>query len=282
MTRVPSGISKCVRSEGMKTTLDQRGNTGAGKTLVQIDTNDLRATVSSVIQNSPLLIFFSAFLFAGLGLGMWLGLLFVYIDAYLDKGDIFAEIYLISCLIGVASAGFWVPIAKIIGKKYAWLAAVVLGMACFMGSGLLEPRNTTYFSLLILLAIKSLFFVGMESLPQSMLSDIVDYSTWKFGIYRGSTYFSIFLFVYKSGAAIGAALGLLIAGWYGFDPSLLDHTPRAIYGLLLAMAWVPCGFALISIIFITLSPITEKRHQTIRRRLDLLEARFERNKALSK
>lgn len=263
MKRVPDG--DCYSSDNEK----NNENTVAGN-------KALRATLNSITHNKPLLIFFTAFLFAGLGLGMWLGLLFIFIDAYLDKGNLFAEIYLISCVIGIVSAGIWVPVAKVVGKKCTWLIAVFFGIGCFVLTGLLEPESATYWSLLILLVIKSLFFVGMESMPQSMLSDIVDYTTLKFKIYRGSTYFSIFLFIYKGAAALGAALGLAIAGWYGFDPSAPGHTESEVFGLMLAMAWVPAVLALIALVFIALSPITEQRHKVIRRRLDLLEARSQR------
>ena len=107
-----------------------------------------------------------------------------------------------------------------------------------------------------------------------MLSDIVDYSTLKYGTYRGSTYFSLYLFTYKAVFALGAALGLAIAGWYGFDPSNINHTNTQVTGLKLAMVWIPSLFVLVSIIFIVLCPITEKRHSIIRRGLDRRNTRL--------
>ena len=106
-----------------------------------------------------------------------------------------------------------------------------------------------------------------------MLSDIVDYSSWKFRTYRGSTYFALYVFTYKGAFAVGGALGLAIAGWYGFDPSSTSHTESGIRGLKLAMTWMPILLVVISMIFIALSPITARRHGVIRRRLDAIEAR---------
>lgn len=279
MRYVPNGSSYTVDSaQNHKNTVS--GNVSSDKSF-RTTTNGLRLTGKSIIYNKPLVIFFTAFLFAGLGLGMWLGLLFIYIDTYLNRGDIFAEIYLISCIIGVFSAGVWVPFAKRLGKKVAWLAAVILGIGCFILTGLLNPENVTYWSLLILLALKSLFFVGMESMPQSILSDIIDYTTLKFKVFRGSTYFSLFLFIYKGAAALGAAFGLAIAGWYGFDPSALIHNDSGVFGLILAMSWIPSALTLTAIFFIYLSPITAQRHKVIRRRLDALETRLRQHKESS-
>ena len=112
-----------------------------------------------------------------------------------------------------------------------------------------------------------------------MLSDIIDYSTWKFGTYRGSTYFALFLFIYKGAFAVGGALGLAIAGWYDFDPSSSTaQTETGITGLKLAMTWVPTLLAILSMIFIALSPITARRHNIIRCRLDAREARLKMKK----
>lgn len=252
------------------------GTSYSGKNIAKSsihNSNAFKETANSVIQNGPLMLFLIAFLFAGMALGMWMGLLFIFVDVYLGKGELFAEIYLITSVFGVASAWLWIYLAKKVGKKNTWSLAMLVGIACFTCSGFLSPANVSYWSLLILFTLKALCFVCLESIPQSMLSDIVDYTTLKFRIYRGGTYFSLFMFFYKVALALGTALGLAIAGWYGFDPAASSHADGGIFGLTLAVTWIPSILALIAIIFIFLSPITERRHRIIRRRLDVWEAR---------
>ena len=227
-----------------------------------------------ITTNKPLLLFLSAFIFAGLGLGMWYGLIFIFVDTYLGKGQWFAEIYLMSFLVGVVASLIWIGVSKRIGKKRTWVAAMFLGLASFLATFLFTPDNATYITLMALLLLNTLCFTCVESLPQSMLSDIVDYSTLKYGTYRGSTYFSLYLFTYKGVFALGAALGLAIAGWYGFEPSSINHTKTGVTGLKLAMVWIPSLLVLVSIIFIVLCPITEKRHSIIRRGLDRRDNRM--------
>ena len=243
-------------------------------------------TVKNMIHNKPLLLFLGAFLFAGGGLGMWMGLFFIYVDAYLGLGALFAKISLTGLVVSIPAALVWLEIAKYLGKKSAWLLAMLLGIAAFAYTGFLGPENAGYWTLLILWTIIMLCFVCVESLPQSMLSDIVDYSTWKFRSYRGSTYFAVFVFTYKAAGAVGAALGLAIAGWTGFDPASSSQTESGITGLKLTMTWVPTLFVVISMIFIALSPITARRHHIIRCRLEAKEARSktakEKTQALDK
>jgi len=257
----PSAVSDIPLAESaMKDSVSPENNS-------KLDAGSLQATLHSILYNKPLLIFYAAFLFTGLALGMWLGLLFIFIDVYLGKGDIFAETYLISCLIGVGSAGMWVYVSSSMGKKYTWLVVSLLGTGCFLLTGWMEPTNATYWSLMALLAMKSLFFVGIESMPQSILSDIIDYTRLKFKIYRDSTYFSLYLFIYKGSTALGAALGLGVAGLYGFNPTTTIQTASGVFGLILMMAWIPGILILFAMVFIYLLPINARRHRIIQSRL---------------
>ena len=223
-----------------------------------------------LLKNKPLIIFLCAFIFSSVGLGMWYGLVFIFIDAYLGKGDTFSEIYLIATTIGVISSFAWIHVSNWIGRKGAWIAAMCLGITSFVYTGFLTPDNASYLLLSGFLVINTLCSICMESLPHSILSDIIDYSTWKYKVYKGSTFFSIFIFSTKAAFALGAALGLATAGGYGFDPSATAHTGSSISGLMIAMVWVPIVLVSISVIFIALCSINEHRHNIIRRRLSRL------------
>ena len=240
-----------------------------------------RPIVNEMIHNRPLLLFFGAFLFAGSGLGMWMGLYFIYVDAYLNMGALFAEVTLISILVSMLGALILIKIAKHLGKQRTWLLSMLLGLAVFIYTACLDPGNAGYWALLTLAITMFLCFVSVEALAKSMLSDIIDYSFWKFRTYRNSTYFALYMLIYKGAGAIGAAIGLAIASWYGFDPSMDVQTESGIDGLKLAMSWVPLLLVIISMIFVTLSPITTRRHDIIRRRLDTLDARSKKEKVES-
>ena len=242
-------------------------------TLLQKLITQAANTLKTVIDNKPLLLFFAAFLFGGTGLGMWLGLIFIYVDAYLGMGTVFAEIYLISLLVSILGSLLWFGVAKFLCKKRIWLLVMALAITAFTFFGFLGPESTNYWTLLALIATVTLCFAYIEFLANSMLSEIVDFSALKFHSYRGSTYFSLHVFIYKATLAIGGALGLAIAGWYGFNPAAMGQTESGIAGLRLAMAWIPILLVGISMIFIALFPITAHRHDIIRRRLDALASK---------
>lgn len=241
--------------------------------------DSLSSIFISVIKNKPLLTFFSAFVFSGVGLGIWLGVLFIYVDVYLGAGELFPKIYLTALIVSIPGAMLWVRVAKLFGKRNAWLLAMLFGVMSFAYSGFLDPQNAGYWTLSLLLIINSLCFVCMESLPHSMLSDIIDYSSWKFRTYSGSTYFALFQFIYKAAYSIGFALGLAVLDWYEFDPSATIQTGFGLTGIKMTMTWLPILFVVVSMIFVAASPISGRRHEIIRRRLQSIEYRSKRDAA---
>lgn len=147
------------------------------------------------------------------------------------------------------------------------MALVFSGM---IGAGFLSPSYTGWLSLLLTMTLVSAGFAAFNIMVPSLLSDIVDYSTWKYGRDRSATYFSFYTLINKTVAALGGALGLGIAGWYGFDPKLAVHSESTVTGLRLAFAGIPATLIFLSIFFIARIPITSRRHAIIRRRLDSL------------
>ena len=240
----------------------------------QNGTQNLRLLLDFILHNKPFMIFLGLWTFSQIGIGLWYGLIFIYVDVYLDLGDQFAGIFLLAFVIGIIATPVWYKVAAWSGKKNAWLLATVLVAISFVYTGLLTPNTASFSDLVTIKVLNTLGFVCITILSPSMLSDIVDYATWKTGTHRTATYFSIFLFSGKAANALGVALGLAIAGGYGFDPTAPIHTESGVFGLRLAIAWLPLLFIGISAIFATFIPINAHRHAIIRRRLEVREVRI--------
>ena len=229
---------------------------------------NVRVVLQAVFTNKPLLTLTAAHICTGFGSGMWFTLLFIVVDAYLGLGAQFAMVYAMSFAFGILSLKFWYLCANRWGKQIAWMVAMALSSLGLLCMGLLSPENTDWRALLVCMTLITSGFACFSFIVPSLLSDIVDYGTWKFGADRAATYFSLFTFVNKSVGALGGALALALAGWVGFDPTLGAHDDLVISGLRYAIAWIPALFILLSIFFIARIPITAKRHLIIRRRLN--------------
>ena len=224
--------------------------------------------ILSLLKNKPLLIFISAFLLITISTGMWYGLIFLYVDVYLDLGDHYAQMFLIAFVIGFAATPAWYKLAVWWGKKNTWVLATLLLTGSFLYTGLLSPGETSFTELVILKTIQTLGFTCIGIVAPAMLSEVIDYSNWKNRTEQSASYFSIYAFLQKTTVAIATALGLAIAGWYGFDATASSQSEQSIFGLSLAIAWLPPVFSILALVFILLSPIDERRHRIIRYSLD--------------
>jgi Na+/melibiose symporter-like transporter len=191
----------------------------------------------------------------------------------LGLGNKLALVYIISTCLSILTLGLWSVLAARWGKKTTWGIALGLISVGFVSAGLLVPGESSFMPLMMINTLVVLGFAAYSILVPSMLADIIDYGTWKSGIELGATYFSVFTLMGKATMAIGGALGLFVAGGYGFDPTISMHTADAIFGLRLAIAWLPALIILLALVFVALIPINARRHVIIRRRLDVRASR---------
>jgi len=228
----------------------------------------LGQVLRAIFANKPLRVLTAAQLCAGFGSGMWFSLVFLFVDTYLEFGKQFAWMYVISFSLSIVSLRLWYQLAGRWGKQVSLGIGMLLVAIGSLGTGLLAPASSGWLSLLCCMTLIYSGYAAFNILLPSMLSDIVDYGTWKFGIDRAATYFSLYTLLNKMAAALGGALGLAIAAWYGFDPTATSHSETAIAGLRLGVAWIPALITLLSIVLIVQIPITARHHAIIRRRLD--------------
>lgn len=245
---------------------------GTGKSLPPIK-DRVRLIFKSLVGNKSLLIFLGILVFSETSNGMWYGLIFLYVDSYLGLGRQFAGMFLVGYAIGVIATPVWYRVSKPLGKRLTWGLATLLLVASYAYTALLKPGTTSFLDLLTLKTMNTLGLVCVGLLGPSILSDIVDYGRWKFRVNNAGLYFAVYVFVVKAIKAVAGAMGLAIAGWYGFEPKAELHSHASTYGLVLAASWVPSICVLGSLIFIMLMPINARRHAIICRRLKLNEER---------
>lgn len=227
----------------------------------------------TILKNKPFLTFTGALLFNGVAMGMWFGLLFIYVDGYLGIGGKLPLALILGLGGSVLMLVPWYKLADTYGKKISWIAGllfVVIGI-CF--SAFIEPGESAWLYLIASMILISGGSAATMMLAPSLLADIIDYSSWRFGQASGATYFSLYTLAGKTNVAIGGSVGLAIIGVYGFDPTKSSQSTEALFGLHLSMIWVPVLFLLLSIVLIALIPLNVRQHNIIRVRQDSLKVR---------
>ena len=217
----------------------------------------------SLMSNKPLLLFLSAYFIGGVGMGMWMGLIFIYIDSYLGMGVKAPFIFLSGTVFGFLSLRVWQLLAHQYGKKAAMATGMLVVVIGVVLTGLPIPTDRLLFFLVVDMCLISLGTASMYVLAPSILSDIVDYGTWKFGTNRSATYFSLYTLITKANIGIGASVAIGIAGWYGFDPTEVTPSAQSVFGLRLAISYLPAFIILLCTAIILVFPIHARRHQVI-------------------
>ena len=231
------------------------------------------SSFTALAKSQPLLLFLGAYLFTGLAAGTWGGLMFIFIDAYLGMGAVFSQVYLMAFIASLLATPLWYRLSLRFEKKSLWLVSTVVLLGSFYFTGQLVAGETHWLYLLLLIVIFMLANTLLGLMSTIMLSEIIDYGTWRQGQELGGTYFSVFFLMMKINTAIGASLGLLIAGGYGFEVASITHSEDSVFGLRLAMVWLPISLGAVALIFIARSPLNSRRNLIIRRRLDARTAR---------
>jgi Na+/melibiose symporter-like transporter len=243
--------------------------TDASSTLAQVSD-----VIKSMLKNKPFVLFVMTLMCLGVGSGMWVGMFFIYVDSYLQLGEEFAEISLWGIVVGALAVPVWYRATLIMGKRKAWLAGMMILMVVFFCTSLLSPEGSGFYELF---ALNILMFFGsgsMAVIAGPMLCDAIDFGRLKDHVERNATYFSIFLLLTKMQGAIGSALGMGIAGWFGFDVLATVQTPSALMGLHLGVAWLPAFFMAMAMFFIAMMPLSEARMVVIRKRLAARDRRL--------
>lgn len=244
--------------------------------------NYLATLLQSIFTNKPLLIFLAVFLAYGCAVGMWYALVFLYVDSYLGLGAYFAQTFLLAFIVGIVATPAWCKVAIIFGKKAVLSAAMILLIASFLYASLLQPEVSGFNELLVLQILNVVGGGCMVAFAPAMLSEIIDYSALKHRTENTATYYALFMFLGKLNIAIGGAMSLAIAGWYGFDATTRMQTTEGVVGLMMSMVWLPIIFITIALLLIITSPINSHRHGIVRRRLDKRHTAQYQNAAVSK
>lgn len=227
----------------------------------------------ALLRNRPFLMLLGTFAIGATGSGMAFGALFFFVDGHLGLGAALAFLFLLGSPIGAASMPLWSWVARRIGKQRTWAVANVLSGTLMLLHLLIPvgPQGQPW----LIAAFVGVFVVSSVGVivPLAMLADIVDYGRLRFrGDYAGS-YFSVQTLAEKGVAGLGGAIGLAVAGWFGFNPQLQEQTAQGTLGLLLAFPILPAVLTYLTVPLIWRFPIDERRQKIIVRRLGQREAR---------
>ena len=183
------------------------------------------------------------------------GIYFVLSGLYLAVGQA-------ANIVGVVLAA---PLSNRIGKKktYMWAMSIATVLSVIFYWFDKEQLMLMFiFQVLISICAGSIF-----PLLWSMYADCADYSELKTGNRATGLIFSSSSMSQKFGWAIGSAVTGWLLAFYGFEANAVQGE-EAIHGIRMFLSWLPAMGTVLSVIFISLYPLSEKEMRKITNQLN--------------
>ena len=165
-------------------------------------------------------------------------------------------------IVGVVLAA---PLSNRIGKKktYMWAMSIATVLSVIFYWFDKEQLMLMFiFQVLISICAGSIF-----PLLWSMYADCADYSELKTGNRATGLIFSSSAMSQKFGWAIGSAVTGWLLAFYGFEANAVQGE-EAIHGIRMFLSWLPAMGTVLSVIFISLYPLSEKEMRKITNQLN--------------
>lgn len=165
-------------------------------------------------------------------------------------------------IVGVVLAA---PLSNRIGKKktYMWAMSIATVLSIIFYWFDKEQLMLMFiFQVLISICAGSIF-----PLLWSMYADCADYSELKTGNRATGLIFSSSSMSQKFGWAIGSAVTGWLLAFYGFEANAVQGE-EAIHGIRMFLSWLPAMGTVLSVIFISLYPLSEKEMRKITNQLN--------------
>ena len=239
----------------------------AGRVTRSVKGDSLELFVRTIRENTPFLIYGGATICMALAYGMWFGLIYFYLDSYLNQTSKVAAIFMIAHLIAPILSPVWLVLIRKTSKVYAWIIGVLVFCAQLVCMFFVEPGTSWWIPALFII-IAYISFASNDIAALSTLGDIADYGKCKFNKDRGATYYAVNSFLFKVGLGLGGGVSLSLAGFVSFDPNATSHSVSEIMGIQLGFIGLPFLLAAVGLTFIIRTPITRRRHQIIQRRIE--------------
>lgn len=183
------------------------------------------------------------------------GVSFVLSGLYLAVGQV-------ANIVGVVLAA---PLSNRIGKKATYMGAMVIATVLsiiFYWFGKGDIALIFIFQILISICAGSIF-----PLLWSMYADCADYSELRTGNRATGLIFSSSSMSQKFGWAIGSAITGWLLAYFGFKANAVQSA-EAIHGIKMFLSFLPAIGTMLSVLFISMYPLSEKKMKDITAELE--------------
>lgn len=231
---------------------------------IRQERNKLSVDCGDLLQNGPWWILLGSGVAALIFNSIRDGAAIYYFKYYVGNQDTVSLYFVLGQAFNIVGIVFVTPLANRIGKKSTYLSAMAMATVLSVGFYWLPKDN-----LPLILAFQCLISTCAGSifpLLWSMYADIADYSEWKTGRRATGLIFSSSSMSQKFGWTLGGALTGWLLAYYGFQANAVQ-SETAQSGIKMMLSIFPALGTVLSVIFVFLYPLSEKKMKDITRQL---------------
>ena len=232
----------------------------------------IKADLKDLLNNRPYLVLFSVSLLFLIYICIRSAAVMYYFEYYIGNKEL-SSIFMVSGTLAVIAGVLptkW--LASKFDKKVIMLACMALIIVSLSVNYFAGPENIT-----LIFATQLVFSLAsgpLFPLIWSMLADAADYSEWKTGRRATGLIYSAATFAQKTGAAVGAAVMLLIIEAFGYIANQ-SQSASSLEGIKLTMTVIPAGVAILGSVMILFYNLSNKKLAEIE--VDLTNRRNAKN-----
>ncbi len=232
----------------------------------KIKKSNFKLILRSINENKPFRLLLASWLLNSLANGIPTVLFILFmkhvIDASTPERGLLTFIYFFAGIIGIP---FWLWLSKRISKHRAWSVAMVVACLAFLFVPLLGAGDIVIFG--IICVITGLSLGADLSLPPAIQADVIEYEYFRSGRECSATLFAIWSLITKLALAISVVIAFPTIEFLGFSPNL-PKEENNLFVLAIMYAVVPIAFKIGAILLVWCYPLTAKKQEIIRRRLE--------------
>lgn len=165
-------------------------------------------------------------------------------------------------IIGVIAAA---PVSNRIGKRNTYMWAMIIATVLSVLFYWFDKEDLIW--MFVFQALISICAGSIFPLLWSMYADCADYSELKTGNRATGLIFSSSSMSQKFGWAIGTAITGWLLGFFGFQANAIQ-SEEAISGIKMFLSFLPAVGTILSVVFISMYPLTEKKMKDITTELE--------------
>jgi glycoside/pentoside/hexuronide:cation symporter, GPH family len=231
----------------------------------------LRQGWRAIAGNGPFARLLTGWFVNGLANGLPAALFPLYLEYGIGAGPVERGVLIMSYfLAGIVAIPLWVRLSRRYGKHRVWCWAMLLACSAFVWVPFLQQGDIVAFFFICIVTGVGL---GADlALPPAMQADVVDFDTLRTGERRAGLFFALWSMSTKLALAAAVGIAFPALAWLGFEPGT-QNPAAAITALAILYALVPTALKLGAVLVIWNHPITARRQNVIRRRLDALARR---------